>query len=109
MTEIALTLLIILALVNTAVNAYVLLYNRRWRIDPQRIGGALAANLIDRYGEDVWKLDETGTKRMARERYLELCGAFGLPETAVDAVLDTAWALVEPMTQHAPQGAEIYE
>ena len=109
MIEIALTLLAVLTLANTAVLIYALVYDRRWRIDARRIGGQIAANLIDRYGEDVWRLDETGTKRAARERYLELCGAFGLPETAVTAVADSAWAVVQPLTQAAPVGEALYE
>lgn len=109
MIEAALTLLAVLTLVNTAVLAFALLYDRRWRIDPARIGGAIAANLIDRYGDDVWRLDEDGTKRATRQRYLELCGAFGLPETVVDAVTDEAWRLVQPLTQDAPAGEVIYE
>ena len=109
MIDIALTLLAALTLVNTAVLIYAMVYDRRWRIDARRIGGQIAANLIDRYGDDVWRLDEAGTKRLARERYLELCGAFGLPETAVDAVTGEAWAVVEPLTQAAPVGEALYE
>lgn len=108
MMEIALTLLVLLTLANTAVLAYALLYNRRWRIDTARIAGAIAANLIDRYGGDTWRLDEAGTKRAARERYLELCGAFGLPETAVTDIAAGVWALIAP-TREDPEGVAFYE
>lgn len=107
MEAIAAFILVLLA-VDTAVLGYVLLYDRRWRIDARRIGGAIAANLLNEYGEDSAALSEDGTKRFARTRYLELCGALGLPETAVDAVVSEAWRLVNAANIE-PAGVTLYE
>lgn len=87
-------LLLALALVNTAAIVYALVWHRRWAIDPDRIGGAIAARLLDLYAGEVETLSEDGVNKHARERYLELCGAFGLPETAVVRVTTVAWRQV---------------
>ena len=100
------TLALIVALLNTAVLAYALLYDRRYRIDTRRIGGAIATSLIDRYGDEINVLSESGVKKSSRERYLELCGAFGLPETAVTAVTTETWRLIH-IAQGQPDGAGI--
>ena len=107
MEAIAAFILVLLA-VDTAVLCYVLLYDRRWRIDARRIGGAIAANLLNEYGEDSAALSEDGTKRFSRTRYLELCGALGLPETAVDAVVSETWRLVNAASIE-PAGITLYE
>ncbi len=108
MMEAIAALILVLLAVDTAVLGYVLLYDRRWRIDARRIGGAIAANLLNEYGDDSAALSEDGTKRFARTRYLELCGALGLPETAVEAVIAEAWRIVGA-ARTEPAGMALYE
>lgn len=99
----------VLVLLNSAAIAYAAIWQRRWAIDPQRIGGAIAARLLDNYAGETETLSEYGVKKHARDRYLELCGATGLPETAVNRVVDVVWGIVSKAQGGQNDAVAIYE
>ena len=65
----------------------------RWRfaVDVQRVADNLAAQLLDDYQGEVWRLDEEGVKSHISGRYMQLVTAWGLPIGATDAVTRLAW------------------
>ena len=82
-------LILLLALL---MAAFVVLRSR-YVIDTQRIADLLAARILD--GNEAGRLDEQGTQRALRERYMHLVVTFGMPASAVDAVVSRAWRRIE--------------
>jgi hypothetical protein len=99
-------LILTILFLNSLAIIYAAVWQRRFAIDTARIGGAIAARLLDLYDNEIEVLSEDGVKRHARQKYLEYCGAFGLPETAVEAVTAAAWGIIEKAQEREPA---IYE
>ena len=78
----------------------VYVYTQRvYLLDHKRIGGLIAARLMERF-EDADQMSEAGLKEYIRGKYLELCAAFGLPESAVNAVVEAGYKYVQPQVEN---------
>lgn len=89
------TIILIIQLITLAAIGAYIVYRLRWSVDLDRVAGAIAANILERYEGDVWVLDSYGTQTMARTKYLELCGISGLPERAADWIGRRVWSYIE--------------
>ena len=77
-----------------AIAAYVIRH-WRFRFDVQRMADVMAADLLERYQEDVQQLSEQGTKRYANETYIRYAATFGLPSAPADRVAVMVWEVIK--------------
>ena len=93
MIETLLIINFVLILLLALLMAAFVVLRSRYVIDTQRIADLLAARILD--GNEAGRLDEQGTQRALRERYMHLVVTFGMPASAVDAVVSRAWRRIE--------------
>lgn len=99
----ALTLLILLAYA---------IWQWRYRFDVGRVADVMAADLMERYRDDLHTLSQKGVRDFARNRYLQLAATFGLPSGLVDVVCDRVAKTIADAQGDEPQrveGVAIYE
>ena len=80
-------MLIILLLLHMAF----LVWRWRYRFDAGRVADVMAADLIEKYQDDIYQLSEDGVKKYATQRYMEIAASVGLPSAPADFVANRAW------------------
>lgn len=65
----------------------------RWRyaVDVQRVADNVAAQMLEDWRGETWRLEENGVKTHATGRYMQLVTVWGLPVGATDAVARLVW------------------
>lgn len=87
-------------------------YKWRYRFDVRRVADVMAADLLEKYQDDVGQLGEHGVKEYATQRYIQLAATFGLPSSPADKVAGMVWTVVDNAQGVQPQRVEapvIYE
>ena len=96
---------ILQACIFALIAAYVV-WHWQYRFDVKRVADVMAADLLEKYQEDVGQLGEHGVKEYATKRYIQLAATFGLPSSPVDKVAGMVWEGVSDAQGVQPQRVE---
>ena len=88
---ILLSITMALAVANVALTTFILWRLRQPAVDVQQIGAAIANRLLDIYQGETDVLTERYVHKYAREQYVNICAATGLPLGLAEKVMAAAW------------------
>ena len=97
-TAIAVMVFILLLMIGSFV-----MWQWRYRFDVKRVADVMAADLLERYQEDVTQLSEEGVRKHATQRYIQLAATFGLPMAHTDRVASMVWNTINEAHGEYPE------